>query len=79
MKKCFTCKIKYPLFMFGINHMKYQIKSDKGKLVDCRICTCKRFIKQKGNVCKYNFTIKKFEVITLKVNLKNIIKQFLNK
>ena len=59
--------------------MKYQIKSDKGRLIDCRICTCRRFIKQDGNICKYNFTNKKFEILTLKINLNNIIKQFLNK
>jgi hypothetical protein len=59
--------------------MKYQIKSDKSRAVECRLCTCKRFIRQEGSIVKYNFDIKKFEVIQLKVNRKNIINQFLNK
>jgi hypothetical protein len=59
--------------------MKYVIKSDKGKLIECRICTVKRFIREEGKIVKYNFITKKFEVITLKINLKNIINQFLNK
>jgi len=79
MKRCFKCTRKYPLFLFGKNNMKYVIKSDKGRLIECRICTVKRFIKEEGKIVKYNFIIKKFEIITLKINLKNIINQFLNK
>lgn len=43
MKKyCFTCgKNKY-LFMYHKDNSTYQIKSNSGKCIECRICTYKR-------------------------------------
>lgn len=77
MKTCFTCKRKKPLFLFKKNRMKYQLKSDFGRVVECRLCTVKRFINQKGKIVKYNWNIKKFEVVKSKLNLINIIKEYL--
>jgi DNA-directed RNA polymerase subunit RPC12/RpoP len=76
MKNCFTCKHKKPLILFKKNRMKYQLKSDFGRCVECRSCSVKRFIKQKGKIVKYNFNIKKFEILELKINLINIINQY---
>lgn len=77
MKTCFTCCIKKPLFLFHLNAMKYQVKSNQGKSIECRLCTVKRFIRQKGHIIKFNFTTKKFELLHFKVNLLNIIKTYL--
>ena len=57
--------------------MKYQLKSDKGKQVECRLCSVKRFINQNGKIVNYNPATKKFEIIILKVNIKNIILQYI--
>lgn len=77
MKQCFKCLRKKPLFLFKANRMKYQIKSDMGKRVECRLCSVKRFIYQNGKIVKYNPKTKKFELITLTVNIKNIILQYI--
>ena len=77
MKQCFTCKRKKPLIFYKKNRMKYQLKSDHGRVVECRLCTVKRFIKRQGKIVKYNFDTKKFELLTMKVNLINILKQYL--
>ncbi len=76
MKRCFTCKRVKPLFMFGKNRMKYQIKSDMGRLIDCRLCTIKRIYKQDGNYIAYNFTTKRFDSAYIKPTLINLIKQY---
>lgn len=56
--------------------MKYSLPSDKGRCVECRFCTVNRFIKQKGEVVKYDFKIKKFKSIKIQYNIINIIKEF---
>lgn len=76
MKRCFTCKRNKPLFLYGKNNMKYMLSSDKGRLVECRLCSCKRLIKQKGRIARYNFDIKKFEMITIKPTLINLVKEY---
>lgn len=48
MKKCFTCKRNYPLFLYHINDSKYQREADKGVTIECRLCTLKRNILDKG-------------------------------
>ncbi len=63
MKKCFTCNIRFPLFMFGKTNMKYQRESDKGRVKVCRICEYKRWNKVR-EVWMFNFSIRKFEKIT---------------
>lgn len=63
--------------MYKDNRMKYKIASDKGKLIECRTCTTKRFIKENGRVVRYDFSTNKFEIVQFKVNIKNIIKQFI--
>lgn len=64
--------------MYKQNKMKYQIKNNKGKLTECRLCSVKRLIKQKGKVVIYNYNTSKFEVKQVKINLLNIIKYYLN-
>ena len=68
MKACFKCKVKKPMFLYHNDTMKYQLKSNKGKVVECRLCRVKRFIRQKGEVITYNINTKKFEIVRLKVN-----------
>lgn len=77
MKSCFTCKHKKPLFLFKKNKMKYQLKTDFGRCVECRLCSVKRLIKQKGKVIKYNFNVKKMEIVNIKLNFKNIILEYI--
>lgn len=48
MKRCFTCKRNYPLFLFHVDSSKYQRESAKGKCIECRICCYKRMKKDKG-------------------------------
>ena len=69
IKRCFRCNRLKPLIWFKINPRKYQLKSDKGRAVDCRLCGVKRLIKQKGEVIKYNPNINKYDTIKLKLNL----------
>ena len=63
MKKCFTCNIRFPLFMFGKTNMKYQRESDKWRVKVCRICEYKRWNKVR-EAWMFNFSIRKFEKIT---------------
>lgn len=76
IKRCFGCNKLKPLFWFKVNQRKYQLKSDKGRAVDCRLCGVKRLIKQKGEVIKYNPATNKYNSIKLKVNLLNILKTY---
>ncbi len=76
LKRCFTCKRLKPLIWFKINHRTYQLPSDKGRVVDCRLCSVKRFINQDGEIIKYNPSTNKYDTINLKVNLWNIIKLY---
>lgn len=77
MKRCFTCNRLKPLIWFKINKRKYQLKSDKGRAVNCRLCNVKRLIKQDGQIIKYNYAINKYEPIKIKTNLINLIKYYL--
>lgn len=76
MKRCFTCHRLKPLVWFKINNRKYQLKSDKGRAVNCRLCNVKRLIKQNGEVIKYNYVTNKYDAFTIKPNLINIIKHY---
>ncbi len=42
------------------------------------MCTAKRFINQNGKIIQRNFQTNKFEITQTKVNVINIIKQYLN-
>lgn len=77
MKRCFTCKHKKPLFLFKKNRMKYQLKTDFGRCVECRLCSVKRLINQKGKIVKFNFNVKKMEIVNIKLNFKNIILEYI--
>ena len=77
MKRCFTCHRLKPLIWFKINNRKYHIKSDKGRAVNCRLCNVKRLIKQNGEVLKYNYVTNKYDAVTIKINLINIINYYL--
>lgn len=76
MKKCFKCQKNKPLFLFANNHMKYQIPSDRGKLIECRLCSVKRIIIQQGNVVRYNNQTKRFGIVYIKPTIINLIKEY---
>jgi len=78
MKRCFTCRKNKPLLLFGTNKRKYQIASDKGKMINCRLCETKRFINNKGEIIKFNYNINKFNIVNNKPTLINITKMYLN-
>lgn len=75
-KRCFSCNKLKPLILFKTNNRVYQLKSDKGKVVDCRLCTIKRFINQNGTYLQFNITTNKYDTITEIVSLKTIIKNY---
>ena len=78
-KRCFTCKIKYPLILFKKNTTKYSLPSDLGRLVECRFCCVKRFLKQKGKVVVYDPVTRKFSIKQYKVTILAVIKRFVGK
>ena len=47
-KKCFTCRNNYPMFMYHLDDSRYKIKANKGKTIECRFCTLKRNLNDKG-------------------------------
>lgn len=74
LKRCFSCNRLKPLFLFKINTRKYQLLSDKGRCVDCRLCNVKRFIKQNGSILKYNATTNRYDTVEYEVSLLNTLK-----
>jgi hypothetical protein len=78
MKRCFTCKKNKPLILFGTNKRKYQISSDKGKLINCRLCETKKFIRNKGNIVKFNYKTNRFDIVKKGLSIINVIKRYLN-
>ena len=48
MKRCFTCRFNYPLFMYHLDASKYKIKANMGRTIECRLCSLKRNINNKG-------------------------------
>lgn len=72
-KRCFTCNIKYPLFLFHINTMKYQRPENKGRCFNCRFCEAKKAYK---GVYVRNIH-GKFKVIYCKTNLWSYLKLWL--
>jgi hypothetical protein len=78
-KKCFTCNRKYPLFLFYVNKLKYQLPSDKGRCVNCRFCEIKYLFKRNGYVVRYDFITNKMVMININLTFKNILKEFIKK
>jgi hypothetical protein len=76
-KRCFTCKKLKFLIFYKKNHRKYQLASDKGRMVECRLCECKRLIKQNGEILKFNFVINKYDNLKLNVNFITVIKTYI--
>lgn len=74
-KTCFTCRRNKLLFLFGINHTRHSIASDKGRCIECRKCTAKRFIRQGGSIVE--LVNGKHSVVSYEVNVKNILKIYL--
>jgi len=72
-KACYTCNIKWPLFMFKTDRRKFQLKIALGKVRNCKICSHKE---SRHEVVRYNFNINKFEIVKLtwKQRLKELIK-----
>lgn len=75
-KRCFTCQKNKLLIFFKKNNMRYQIPSDKGRMINCRWCETKNFIKNEGRVVRFNFKAGRFHIEKTKVNLINIIKNY---
>lgn len=73
-KTCYTCNIRWPLFMFKKDRHKFQLKIALGRVRNCRICTHKE---SRNPVTTYNFNINKFEI--LKLNWKQRLKEFFSK
>lgn len=71
MKKCFTCKRNLPLFMYHINESTYKREADKGRTIECRLCTFKRIKKQNGFILRrINGKFQNVQVNNLKYFLK---------
>lgn len=47
-KYCISCGKNKPLFLYHRDDSKYQIKSNNGKCIQCRLCSFKRAYKDKG-------------------------------
>jgi hypothetical protein len=47
-KYCRSCGKNRPMYMYHSDDSKYQIKSNNGKCIQCRICTFKRAKIDKG-------------------------------
>jgi hypothetical protein len=75
IKRCFSCNRLKPLIWFKINPRKYQLKSDKGRAVNCRLCNVKRLIIQK-EVIKHNPLTNKYDTVKIKINLLNLLKYY---
>ncbi len=71
MKRCYTCRINWPLFMFKKNKMKFKLVTDKGRVRNCRICV---FKEAKNTVVRHRNG--KFELVNL--TLIQRIKEFLS-
>jgi len=61
-KRCYTCNIKWPLFMFKKDRRKFQLKIALGKVRNCKICSHKE---SREPVIRYNFTTNNFEIVKL--------------
>jgi hypothetical protein len=49
MKKyCISCGKNRPMFMYHKDDSKYKIKANKGKTIECRFCSLKRNLNDKG-------------------------------
>lgn len=48
MKRCFTCRFNYPMFMYSLDDSKYKIKANMGRTIECRLCALKRNLNNKG-------------------------------
>jgi hypothetical protein len=72
-KACYTCNIKWPLFMFKTDRRKFKLAIALGKVRNCKICSHKE---SKHEVVRYNFDINKFEIVKLnwKQRLRELIK-----
>lgn len=61
MKKCFGCKLNLPLLFYRKSTSTYQRPSDKGRLIECRLCRLKRTLKGSVIIKENN----KFKVVNL--------------
>jgi len=48
MKYCFMCGKRLPLIMYHKDNSKYQRESAMGKVINCRFCSLKRNLNDKG-------------------------------
>lgn len=75
-KRCFKCNRLKPLFLFSKNRRNYQLKSDKGRLVNCRLCETIHFMHEKGKVVRYDFVSKKFNINKGLYNVNTILQTY---
>ena len=73
-KACYTCKIRWPLFMFATDRRKFKLPVAMGKVRNCRICTHKE---SRNPVTRYDFEISKFKIVTL--TFKERLREFFRK
>jgi len=71
---CFSCGKKRPLIMYHKDDSKYQIKSNSGKCIECRICTYKRGKHQGGLMQRLDGKFVFFP-LTIKELIKYILKK----
>lgn len=75
-KICFACKQNLSLEDYCDSNMKYQLKSDLGKVRVCKVCNFKKAV-ENLKLVNYNFEDKKFEVITFD-SKKDVIEWLVN-
>ena len=59
--KCFKCHIEKPLEKFKDNYRKYQLKSNKGKCIVCKLCSLQDALNTLS-VVRYDYEENKFIV-----------------
>jgi len=61
-KYCRSCGKNRLMYMYHSDDSKYQIKSNNGRVIECRICTYKRAKSQGGLMSRVNG---KFEFVPM--------------
>ena len=61
-KYCRSCGKNRPMYLYHSDDSKYQIKSNNGRVIECRICTYKRAKSQGGLMSRING---KFEFVPM--------------
>lgn len=73
-KRCFKCNHFLPIIFFANNNVKFQLKTSKGKLFNCRFCTLSYNLKNKEVVRKVGDS---FKIVNM--NIFKAFKEFFKK